>query len=189
MNISEILEKIRLRRYMDLELAWSLGELFSQGIGYEEIKAEAERAGVDPLPKSRWRDLIRIYDYFGRQCGLGKEDLRGISTSKLVFMAKVALPPSHLPPYLEMAKASSYQTLREAIEMKLEQIPLREKFRTVRVPESVYNAWMQSLAYLSETLQKDALTPTQYMEFLSEMISNMPASTLRTIWNTIYGPE
>lgn len=136
-----------------------LGELASKwfdtaDFDYESLRTTLAGEGFDAPTAGTITKYRTVYQYWEQQNAVPRDRLEKIGVSKLYRLATYLRESSADPhAWLERAKNMT----REALEAEINQQPLQEPWRQIRLPQSVFELVEQA----AERLQ---LTPVQYQE-------------------------
>jgi len=189
-DLNPLLEYLKARRQSELQLAKLVYQI-SQVMDYNQLAELLESRGhKEAIKKTQWNNYVRIYKYWILEAGYNLEELEPYGMTKLYTIAVNQLPTAEAAHWLERARKLSSRKLLEEIKEAVRQKPLREPFKTIRLPESVHAQFEQSLARLRSIVHESKISPIAYIEWISEFVNNAPAEAVKEIWMALHGaPE
>lgn len=189
-DLNPLLEYLKTRRQSDLQLARIVYQI-SQVADYEQLAEMLESQGYkEAIKRTQWNNYVRVYKYWVLEAGYNLNDLEPYGMTKLHTIAVNQLPVDQAAHWLERARTLSSRKLLEEVKAAVRQIPLREPFKTLRLPESVHSSFERSLTRLRSIVNESKISPIAYIEWISEFVNNAPAEMVKEIWMALHGaPE
>jgi hypothetical protein len=165
---------------------------FRNDLSYEAIDAYmVQHHGVQMPTVSTMSRLRNVYDVWHMQAGVSLVDLARFSPYLLYQVQKRTLITSRTAPMWiqRMGTYTRGQVLEAAKGMAKQGADENPEFRTLVVQREVAQLFNDARARFAESVGADRLSPTVFVEFLSQLVLDSSIPSLRNLWAKLHGEE
>jgi hypothetical protein len=149
-------------------------------------RAVKDQHNLDIYPPSTATKLRKAYETYVVKAKVNFDDIRHYSPFTLYDVSTlIDINPTSVREILTRVE----QTTRDELLAQLKATSSTEKGPTsfVRLPESVYLMLKEAVQRLGVVLNKNDLSTTVFVEFVSELVINTDGNQLRRLWNVVHG--
>jgi hypothetical protein len=175
-----------------------LGQLYYEltdrtNLTYESIdRWLLENHGVQMPAKSTVSRMRNVYDVWHLQAGVGLHDLAPFSPWLLYqVQLRTSITARTAPMWLQRMRAYDRLQIMEAAAGMAEKKPDGEekKFLTFALQREIAEMFNDARIRFAESVGREALSPTAFIEFMSQLIIDSDPRSLKTLWARIHGEE
>ncbi len=186
--LREIAKKLREGRRAWFDL---VKEATREGLGYEQVQEALAEEGVSPPTSGYWRQLVRLWSW---AMSLGIEEdraallLSSAGVSKAAAISRVSLTKEEAEELLSWAPTVTLEEVKEEVYRRLgKEGEFPQGFKSIRVPESVYEMFQKARARVSNVPGMPKFSEVQMVEFISDLLLSLNHEMIKSLWKALYG--
>lgn len=185
--IGEWIDALKAHRSGSLKLAELAHRAFNApDFDYEGLRTALAAEGYDCPEKPTLSKYKDAYDFWVAKRDTDADKLQRLGLSKAYTLAKFLETSSDDPDtWLERAIGMPRSKLTELISSQ----PLQEPRRSIGMPESVYDAFIDATQRLYAVNGFTGETPLAAIEFCTGWLTQAPPEVLQELWRVLHGED
>jgi len=186
--IKEIAKRLKESRKAWFDL---VREAKRENLTYDQVCQVLSEENISPPSRGYWSNLSRLWSW-AVSLGFEEEEasqlLAYAGVSKALAISRLSLSKEEARNLLTWAPSVSIDEVKEEVSRQLgKNGDFTQSFKSIKVPESVYDMFQKARARVSNTPGLPRLTEVQMVEFISDLFLTLNHGMIRSLWSALYG--